>query len=163
MLNVPYRPRFLISPLDHASLECGAVWASSHMRTYDRINLAECSLATRVRLYRPAPSRFQSSALTGWSGTASPCTHWSADNMGGRGEVDVEGKGHSLSICYPVSNAARVCSCIWQRAFPPSPCLRLLLIDSHTPHNIPDSACRYCKWGNSTSPGVWRDFQHWIT
>lgn len=56
MLNVLYYPDFLISLQSHASLECSAIWASSHMHTYDRINLAECSLATRVRLYQPALS-----------------------------------------------------------------------------------------------------------
>lgn len=56
MLVVLYYPDFFISPQSHASLECSAIWASSHMHTCDRINLAECSLATRVRLYHPALS-----------------------------------------------------------------------------------------------------------
>lgn len=50
----------------------------------------------------------------GWSGTAKTCVcaRWSADNMGReREEVDLKGKGHSLSVCYPVRNAAGVWSC----------------------------------------------------
>lgn len=106
MLSVLYYLDFLISLQSCASLECSAIWASSHMHTYDRINLADCSLATRVRLYRPALLLFKAQHLWDDLELQNLCAHWSADNMGGREEVDVRGIGHSLSICYPVSNAA---------------------------------------------------------
>lgn len=35
----------------------------SHMHTYDHINLAKCSLATRVRFYHPALSIFKAQHL----------------------------------------------------------------------------------------------------
>lgn len=63
MLNILYYPHFLISLQSHASPECSALWASGQMHTYDRINLAECSLATRVRLFHPAPFAFKAQHL----------------------------------------------------------------------------------------------------
>lgn len=107
MLNILHYPDFLISLQSRASLACSPIWAPSHMHTYDRINLAECSLGTRVRLYHQGLLLLELSTY----GMIWNCKPMCALIRGQYGEVDVKGKGHSLSICYPVSNAAGVCSC----------------------------------------------------
>lgn len=78
--------------------------------------LAPMTVLTRRNVHQP-PEWDYTAGLAGFKSCSScgmirgrMCVHWSADNMWGEGGGRCRGvEGHSLSICYPVSNALPEC------------------------------------------------------
>lgn len=87
-----------------------SIWASSRMHTHDRISLAECLRAARMRLHCPSLP-FWGSGLMGWPGTTNSCRRWPEENEWGR-------KGSNMwrvkATCYQfVSLLRMLLQCTW--------------------------------------------------